>query len=169
MDIFEALFTRRSIRVFTPEPVSDDDVTVMLKAAMLAPSANNCQPWHFVVIRDKKVRGAFAERHPYAKMAAESPVVIVVCGNTAEEKPHGFWVQDCSAATQNLMLAARGRNLGTVWCGLYPVEDRAALARDILHLPDGVIPLSLVAVGHTTQPFFEADRFKKNRIHYDTW
>lgn len=110
MDIFEALFTRRSIRKYTQEDVSDEDLNILLKAAMLAPSASNRQPWHFVVVRDPEVRAALAGRHPYAKMAADAPVVIVVCADLNEEKTPGFWVQDCSAATQNLMLAARQKS-----------------------------------------------------------
>lgn len=169
MDIFEALFTRRSIRKYTQEDVSDEDLNILLKAAMLAPSASNRQPWHFVVVRDPEVRAALAGQHPYAKMAVDAPVVIVVCADLNEEKTPGFWVQDCSAATQNLMLAARARNLGSVWCGLHPVEDRILPVREILNLPDNVMPLSLVALGHPAQPFSEADRFRADRIHNDRW
>ncbi|MDR2574530.1 MAG: nitroreductase family protein [Desulfovibrio sp.] len=169
MDVLEALFTRRSIRKYTQKPVSDEDITILLKAAMLAPSAHNCRPWHFVVIRDEAVRKALAERHPYAKMAAEAPLVIVVCANLGEEKEPDFWVQDCSAATQNLMLAARGRNLGSVWCGLHPKEDREDIARDVLKLPPNVRALSLVVIGHSQQPFFEANRFDAAKIHYERW
>jgi nitroreductase len=168
MDIFEALFTRRSIRKYLPKPVSDEDITLLLKAAMLAPSANNCRPWHFVVVRDEATRKTLAERHPYAKMAAGAPVVIVVCANL-DEQEEGFWVQDCSAATQNLMLAARGMNLGSVWCSLHPIEDREGIAREVLHLPANVRALSLVVVGHSDQPFFEANRFNAEKIHYERW
>ncbi|MDR2820333.1 MAG: nitroreductase family protein [Desulfovibrio sp.] len=168
MDIFETLFTRRSIRKYTQESVTDEDVGLLLKAAMLAPSANNRQPWHFVVVRDKKTREALAARHPYAKMAAEAPVVIVVCGDVADGIG-GYWVQDCSAATQNLLLAARGKNLGTVWCGVYPVDDRVAVVREILNLPAGIMPLGLVVLGHPAQPFSEAHRFNESKIHHDMW
>ncbi|MDR3357988.1 MAG: nitroreductase family protein [Desulfovibrio sp.] len=169
MDIFEALFTRRSIRKYLPKPVSDEDITLLLKAAMLAPSANNGQPWHFVVVRDEAVRKALAERHPYAKMAAGAPVVIVVCAEPDEHKGAEFWVQDCSAATQNLMLAARGKNLGSVWCGLYPREDREGVVREILNLPPHIRALSLVVIGHCEQPFSEANRFSAEKIHYERW
>ncbi len=169
MDIFEALFTRRSIRKYTQGDVSDEDLNIMLKAAMLAPSASNRQPWHFVAVRDPKVRAALAERHPYAKMAADAPLAIVVCADLNEEKTPGFWVQDCAAATQNLMLAARARNIGSVWCGLHPVGERVQPVREILHLPGNVMPLSLVVLGHPAQPFAEADRFRTDRIHNDCW
>ena len=109
MDVFEALFTRRSIRKFTDEPVSDADLQLVLKAAMCAPSAHNKQPWHFVVVRDTALLSAIAERHPYAKMAAEAPVVVVVCANPEESKSPGYWQQDCSAALENMLIAARGR------------------------------------------------------------
>ncbi|BAV92101.1 nitroreductase family protein [Candidatus Desulfovibrio trichonymphae] len=169
MDMFEAIFTRRSIRKYTTEPVSDEDVTLLLKAAMLAPSAHNCRPWHFVVVRDAAVRKSIAERHPYAKMAAEAPVVIVVCANLNEEKEPGFWVQDCSAATENIMLAARGKNLGTVWCGLHPMKDRAKVIRETLNLPSNIMPLSIVVIGHPAEAFSEANRYNAEKIHYDRW
>lgn len=169
MDIFEAMFTRRSIRKYTQDPVDDEDLKLLLKAAMLAPSASNRQPWHFVVVRDANVRAAIAERHPYAKMAADAPLLIVVCADLNEEKTPGFWVQDCSAATQNILLAARGKNLGSVWCGLHPVEERMRVVREILNLPDHVMPLGLICIGHPAQPFSEADRFREDRIHYDRW
>ena len=102
-------------------------------------------------------------------MAADAPLVIVVCADLNEEKTPGFWVQDCAAATQNLMLAARARNIGSVWCGLHPVEERVQPVREILHLPGNVMPLSLVVLGHPAQPFAEADRFRADRIHNDCW
>ncbi|MDR1856658.1 MAG: nitroreductase family protein [Desulfovibrio sp.] len=169
MDLFEALFTRRSIRKFTSEPVSDADLDKILKAAMLAPSAHNCQTWRFIVVRDAAVKAEIAKRHPYAKMAEQAPVVIVVCGDTTAEKNAGFWVQDCSAAMENLLLAARGLNIGTVWCGLHPIEDRAAIVRELLGIPGHIMPLGLAVLGHTDQPFFEADRYVASKVHYDKW
>lgn len=127
MDIFEAMFTRRSIRKYTQDPVDDEDLKLLLKAAMLAPSASNRQPWHFVVVRDANVRAAIAERHPYAKMAADAPLLIVVCADLNEEKTPGFWVQDCSAATQNILLAARGQESGQ--CLVRPASGGGAHAR----------------------------------------
>ena len=107
MDALETLFTRRSIRQYTDAPVSDADLAVLLKAAMAAPSANNRQPWQFLVVRDQARREALARVHPYAQMAPKAPLCIVVCGEPAREKTPGFWVQDCAAAVQNILLAAR--------------------------------------------------------------
>lgn len=147
MDVFEALFTRRSIRKFTDEPVSDADLQLVLKAAMCAPSAHNKQPWHFVVVCDKTLLSAIAERHPYAKMAAEAPVVVVVCANPEESKSPGYWQQDCSAALENMLIAARGLSLGTVWCGMYPFEDRVEPIRELLKVPAQINMLGLVVMG----------------------
>ena len=169
VDVLEALFTRRSIRKFTDQPVSDEDLTLVLKAAMCAPSAHNKQPWHFVVVRDKAQRAGIAERHPYAKMAAEAPVVIVVCANPAEAKAPEYWQQDCAAALENILIAARGLNLGTVWCGMYPFEDRVEPIRELLKVPAQINMLGLVVMGHPAQPFAEADRFNQDKIHLNRW
>ena len=169
MDVFEALFTRRSIRKFTAEPVSDEDLQLVLKAAMCAPSAHNKQPWHFVVVRDKALLASIAERHPYAKMAAEAPVVIVVCANPDEATAPGYWQQDCTAALENMLIAARGLNLGTVWCGMYPFEDRVEPIRDLLNVPAQINMLGLVVMGHPAQPFAEADRFNESKVHLNGW
>ena len=169
MDVFEALFTRRSIRKFTAEPVSDEDLQLVLKAAMCAPSAHNKQPWHFVVVRDKALLASIAERHPYAKMAAEAPVVIVVCANPDEAKAPGYWQQDCTAALENMLIAARGLNLGTVWCGMYPFEDRVEPIRELLNVPAQINMLGLVVMGHPAQSFAEADRFNESKVHLNGW
>lgn len=169
MDVFEALFTRRSIRKYTEEDVSDADVELLLKAAMLAPSAMNERPWHFVVVRDAAVRAALSEATPYVKMAAHAPVVFVVCGDLDDDKAGGRWVQDCSAAIENLLIAARGKNIGTVWCALHPDAERVATVRRILGIPERVVPLGLVCAGHPAQPFAEADRFMPERIHRERW
>lgn len=169
MDVFEALFTRRSIRKYTDGAVSDADVETMLKAAMLAPSAKNERPWAFVVVRDAETRAALSEATPYVKMAAQAPVVIVVCGDLNEDKAGGRMVQDCAAAIENLLIAARGLEIGTVWCALHPDAGREANVRRILGIPEHVVPVGLVCAGHPAQPFAEADRFMPGRIHRERW
>ena len=169
MDALETLFTRRSIRQYTDAPVSDADLAVLLKAAMAAPSANNRQPWQFLVVRDQARREALARVHPYAQMAPKAPLCIVVCGEPAREKTPGFWVQDCAAAVQNILLAARALHLGSVWCGVHPVEERVAAVRQVFQIPDDIIPLAVVVVGHPAAPFAEADRFDARNVHYEQW
>lgn len=169
MDLFEALRTRRSIRKYTEEPVSDDDLHHILDAAMHAPSAVNEQPWHFVIVRDEAGRTALAKTSPYTHMAAKAPVVIVVCGDINLDKASGMWVQDCAAATENLLLAARGRQIGSVWCGVHPVREREDSIRAILGLPENIIPFCLICLGHTDEPFKEEQRFKEDRVHREKW
>ncbi len=163
------ILTRRSIRKYTDRQVTDDTVNSLLKAAMSAPSAGNQQPWQFVVIRDRKVLDEITGVHPYASMLKTAPCAILVCGDEKLETHKGFWVQDCSAATQNILVAANSMGLGTVWLGVYPREKRTDGLKKLLNIPDHVIPMSLIAVGFPAEKKDPADRFKKERIHYDRW
>lgn len=169
MDLYEAIETRRSIRKFNAEPVTDEDVRLCLKCAMQAPSARNQQPWQFVVLREAAMRESVSKASPYTGMAAEAPVVIVVCGDLSLETAPGFWPVDCAAATQNLLLAARGINLGTVWCGIHPVKEREDFLKKVLALPEPIIPFALVCMGHSDVNFRALERFKAERIHEGAW
>ncbi|WP_342455570.1 nitroreductase family protein [Caloramator sp. Dgby_cultured_2] len=126
---------------------------------MAAPPAGNEQPWEFIVVDDKNVLKRIADVHPYAKMLYEAPVAIVVCGDLNKEKYKGFWVQDCSAATQNILLEATDKGLGAVWIGVYPDDTRVKDISNIFGIPSNVIPLSIVAVGYPAQEMQEVDRF----------
>jgi nitroreductase len=169
MDTLTAIRTRRSVRAFTPEPVSEADLRTLLEAAMLAPSAGNAQPWAFLVVTDSALREQIPAINSYARMAAKAPLSILVCGDLAAEKYPGFWVQDCSAATQNLLLAARAIGLGSVWTGIHPVEERMAKAREIFHLPETLIPLALVVVGHPRSEQKEENRFAPEKVRRNLW
>jgi nitroreductase len=169
MDAMDAIFTRRSIRRFTDAAVEDAAVEGLLRAAMAAPSAGNQQPWHFVVIRDRRTMESIMEVHPHASMLSAAPVCIAVLAELALERYVGYWVQDTSAAMQNLLLAARAAELGAVWLGIHPREERQSGIKPILALPDGVVCLGLVAVGHPAEPSGLADRFQPDRIHKETW
>lgn len=169
MDVFEAMETRRSIRKYTDQAVSDEAVERMLSAAMMAPSAGNAQPWQFVVVRDRGKLEKVKDYNPYAAMAENAPVAVLVCGDLHLEKYQGFWVQDCSAAVQNLLLAAHAMGLGAVWTGVYPMESRVKGFRDLFDLPDPVIPLALVVIGHPDQKIPSKSRFKADRVHRDGW
>lgn len=169
MDAMEAILTRRSVRSYTEAQVADDLVKKMLEAAMSAPSAGNQQPWQFVVITDRKILEAITGVHPYAEMLNRAPLAIVVCGDLDRERYSGFWVQDCSAAVQNLLIAARALGLGAVWLGVYPLEDRIKGIRDIVGLPESIIPLAVVSVGCTSVSQGRADRYDGGRIHRNRW
>lgn len=169
MNTLEAIGTRRSIRKYTNQPVSPDLIKELLSAAMSAPSAGNQQPWQFVVIDRREILGQAPNINPNAAMCRQAAVAILICGDTSLEKFPGFWVQDCSAATQNLLLAAHEKGLGAVWTGIYPMEDRVRGFRELLSLPQQIIPLALVAVGHPAQLLGPENRYREERIHYNAW
>jgi nitroreductase len=169
MDAMEAILTRRSVRQYTDGKIPEDSIKSMLEAAMSAPSAGNQQPWQFVVIDDRDVLNSITNVHPYASMLREAPLAVVVCGDLARERFKGYWVQDCSAATQNLLIAARALGLGAVWLGVYPLEDRVKGLGNLLSLPDTVTPLAVVSIGCPAIEQGAVDRFDANRIHRNRW
>ena len=169
MDAMDALLTRRSVRHFTPEPVSQEQLQRILSAAMHAPSACNQQPWHFIVVTGREKLGAIAKAHPYAKMLEQAPLAIIVCGDLTLETCPGNWIIDCSAAMENLLLAVHALGLGGVWVGIHPVEQRVKDISGLLNLPTFAVPLCLAAVGHPSEPLPHADRFLPERIHMNQW
>jgi nitroreductase len=169
MDAYEALLTRRSIRQYTQQPVSDEQIQQLLVAAMSAPSAGNQQPWHFVVLTERQPLDALADALPFGKMLLGAPLGIVVCAETAGLPHPGYWVQDCSAATENLLLAAHALGLGGVWIGVYPMAERMAAVRQVLGLPEHVVPLSVLALGYPVQPARPVERYQRTRVHRERW
>lgn len=169
MEVFEAIYHRRSIRRYAERPVPEELISDLLGAAMMAPSAGNAQPWQFIVITARETLVKVPQFNPYAAMAAQAPLAILVCGDLDLEKYPGYWVQDCAAATQNLLLAAHARGLGAVWTGIYPMEDRVTHFRRHFELPPRVIPLALVVIGWPAQKASRKDRYRAERIHRETW
>ena len=165
----KAILTRRSIRKYKPQAVPDEIITELLTAAMSAPSAGNEQPWEFVVINDRKLLDRIPEFHPYATMLKEAPVAILVCGDLKREKHKGYWVQDCSAATENILIAVEEKKLGAVWLGIYPREERVAGLRKLLGIPESIVPFSLIAIGYPAEVKEPADRFDPVRVHQNRW
>ena len=169
MDVIQTILSRRSIRKYTSQPVPQELIDELLKAAMSAPSAGNEQPWHFVVIRDRKVLNEIPKFHPYSKMLKEASAAILVCGDLGEERHKGFWIQDCSAATQNILIAAHAKGLGAVWLGVYPREERIDGLRKLLGMPEHVMPLSIISIGYPAEQKPPADRYDTSRIRSDRW
>lgn len=165
----DPILSRRSIRKYTDAPVSDEDTEALLRAAMAAPSAGNQQPWHFVVVRDTETLRAIPAVHPYARMLEHAPLAIVVCGTEKDLRWPQFWAQDCSAATQNMLIEAQRLGLGAVWLGVYPLDERVRGLRRLLRVPDEVVPFAIVPVGHPAEPKPPADRYDPQRVHPDTW
>jgi nitroreductase len=169
METLEALKTRRSIRKFKSQSVSPELVKELLRAAMFAPSAGNEQPWQFIVVDDRKILDEIPRICPTAAMCRQSPVAVLVCGDASLERYQGFWVQDCSAAVQNLLLAAHAMGLGAVWAGVFPLKERVEGFRRLFNLPEGVTPFALVPLGHPDQEPIPQERYREERVHYNEW
>jgi len=160
---------RRSIRSYQDKDVSDEKIYDMLEAGMLAPSAGNEQPWHFIIIDDKNIINKIPDIHPYSKMILQVKKAILVCADLNHTKYEGYWVQDCAAATENILLKGVELNLGTVWLGIYPDEERVAKFKNLFKLPADIIPFSLIPVGYPAQDKKTPDRFNKSMIHRNKW
>jgi nitroreductase len=164
-----AILERRSVRKYTEQEVSEELIEKLLMAGMSAPSAGNEQAWQFIVIKDKNILNEIPKFHPYSQMLKAVDVAIVVCGDLNLEKFEGYWVQDCSAATQNILLMAQEMGLGSVWLGVYPLEDRVSSLKELLGLPESVIPLSILPIGYPAESKEPNNRLDTTRIHRDRW
>lgn len=163
----DTIFARRSIRKYTQELVEEKKIDMLLKAAMAAPSASNRKPWQFVVVTERETLDALAEAHPYGKMLFDAPLCISVCGDLTEMEQ--YWVQDCSAATESLLLAATALGLGAVWLGVYPRDQRVAAVRTTLALPDHITPLNLISIGHPAEEKEPRTQYDESRVHWERW
>lgn len=169
MDTMTALYSRRSIRVFTDKHVPDHMVQDVLRAAMCAPSAGNERPWHFIVITKRAFLDEIPTFHPYAAMLKHAQTAVLVCGDEKLEKHKGCCALDCAAATENLLLAAHAKGLGAVWCGVYPVQERMVHFTKLCNLPEQVIPFSLVPIGFPNETRQPLERFDASRVHQNHW
>jgi nitroreductase len=165
----ENIMTRTSIRIYKDQPVEQEKIDIMLKAAMAAPTAVNLQPWHFIVITDKKTIGLLSGRQP-----TNAPLLIAVCGDTdkttmpdGQGKLPDFWIQDVSAATENLLLAAHALGLGAVWTGVYPIMERTAEVANVLNCPTNIVPLAVVRIGYPDEAPEPKNKFKEENISYE--
>ncbi len=169
MELFKAIHTRRSIRKYQDKDVPNELIEILLAAAMMAPSAADARPWQFIVIRDPEIKNQIKNVHPYVAMITQAPLGILICGDLSKEKFAGYWVQDCSAAMQNLLLAAHAKGLGAVWTGIHPMKERETQFKEICQLPDHIIPLGLAVIGWPYQAPRTENRYSKSCIHYDHW
>ncbi len=164
------IMTRTSVRDYTDASVSSATLDTLIRAGMSAPTAGNKQPWKFIVVTERGRLDSLA--HGNWRMAAKAQAAIVVCGdmtNVFPEEGRDYWVQDCSAATENILLAAHAVGLGAVWCGCYPISDRVAMVRDIFDIPETVVPMSIVMLGYPTSESTPKDKYKPENIHYNKW
>jgi nitroreductase len=160
------IFRRRSIRAYTGQPVSSADIQSLLEAGMAAPSASNRKPWHFVAITDRSTLKALADSHPYGRMLAGAALGIAVCGDPAKSS---WWVQDCTAATENILVAATGLGLGGVWLGCHGAPAREEAVKSILGIPRGIGVLSLLSIGYPAETKPARTQFDATRVHSNHW
>jgi nitroreductase len=163
------ILDRRSIRKFKEQKIDRETIKLLLTAAMYAPSAVNKQPWHFVVIDQRPMLDRIMEIHPFAGMFKTASHGIVICGDENLQHDDGYWVVDCGAATQNLLLAAHTLGLGACWVGLHPREGRKASFSAMLGLPTHVKPFALVALGYADETKQRPERFHPQKVRYNGW
>ena len=166
----ECIMSRTSVREYSSEEISDSVINTILKAGMAAPTAMNKQPWAFVVVSDKELKKTFAEKMPFGKMAGEASRLIVVCGDmkkAIEGEGRLNWVLDCSAATENILLAANALGVGSVWCGVWPSAERALAIRSLLSMPEHLDPLCVVCLGYPKGKPVPKDKWNTANIFYN--
>ncbi len=160
--------TRRSIRRYTGEEVSPELERMLLEAAMAAPSAHGRQPWRFIVVRSRETLDRIPEYHQYSRMLKEASLAVVVCGDNKVQTTD-FWAHDCSAATENMLIAANALGLGAVWLGVHPGEELVRNTRELLGIPEHVTPLCIVSVGHPAEEKPPGDRYDESKVHREKW
>jgi len=166
MSALDAIMTRTSVRKYKDQPVKPCCVEKMLRAAMAAPSAVNKQPWHFVVVTDRELI------RQLSRQAGQSPLLIVVCGDLTKAmqgKGQEYWIQDCSAATENLLLAAHAMGLGAVWTGQWPMDNRYKETQRLLSLPENIVPLATVVIGYPDEQPEPKDKWKPENVSYNKY
>jgi nitroreductase len=161
------ILARRSIRSYTSEEVRDEDLTRLLEAGMAAPSGSNKKPWHFIVVKDRATLEKLSDAHPHGKMLGGAGAAIAVCGDT-DTAPE-YWTQDCSAATENILIAAAALGLGAVWLGCHPREGRVVAIRGVLGIPDSIGVLSLISIGHPAEEKEPRTQYDEGRVHRERW
>ena len=165
----DPVLSRRNIRKYSNQPIKEEDLRLLLRAAMVAPSADDERPWHFVIIQDEQILEQISKIHPHAHMVKHASVTILVCGDERLQKVPGFWPQDCAAATENILIEAQQLGLGTVWLGIYPVSGRVEGFRRLLKIPEQVVPFALVVLGYPAEHKEPAQIYDESRVHRGNW
>lgn len=172
MDALDVIFSRRSIRHFKRDAIPDEKIEVLLRSGMAAPSTVGNNDWAFIVIKDKNQMRRIMEIKPgNADMLEESPVAVLICGDTdlAYSMPLDYWVQDCSAAAENMLIAATAMGIGSVWLGIYPRKQRVEAIKEAFDLPENIIPLCAIALGIPAENKPKIDRYEASKVHFDRW
>ncbi|MCG8471401.1 MAG: nitroreductase family protein [Desulfobacterales bacterium] len=170
--LLQTLHSRTSVRKYTDRPLSNEELETLIKAGMAAPTAGNKQPWAFLVITEKETLKALADCLPYAGFTKDAPAAIVVCGDPkkgfqGEEEP--LWIQDCSAATENILIACEAMGLGATWTAVHPLAEREESVRKILGIPGGVIPFNVIPVGEPAHRPKPKEKWNPDNLHWERW
>lgn len=165
--VIATIHSRKSVRQYTGRRVSEEQVEILLRAGMAAPTGRDLRPWEFVVLRDRALLDSLAAGLPYGKMLAQASVAIAVCGDTLISAR--LWVEDCAMASQNILLAAESLGLGAVFTAVYPYPERLALVEHSLRLPVSVVPLCIIPVGYPQGVQTPKRKFDPAKIHYETY
>jgi nitroreductase len=171
-DTLKTIFSRKSVRTFTNEPVSREKLDMLVRAGMAAPTAVDKRPWEFVVVTDRAVLKQLSDALPYAKMADKAAAAIIVGGNVQKQwggMDSDYWIMDCSAATENILLAAESMGLGAVWTAIYPEDMRIRSVRQILGIPSHVVPLNLIPIGVQQGREKPKDKYNPAQVHWNKW
>lgn len=166
-ETLETILNRKSVRKYKDRPVEKEKIDKLVRAGMAAPSSRDRRPWEFIIVTDRKALDTMAEGLPFARMLKETRQAIVVCGDTV--KSANAWFLDCSAASQNLLLAAESMGLGAVWTAVYPYPDRIEIVRKELRLPDHIMPLNVIPVGYPIQKETPKNKYNAQQIHHNGW
>lgn len=166
-ETIETIFNRKSVREYQDKAVEQEKIDLLMRAGMAAPSAMDRRPWEIVVLNDKTAMANLSESLPYAKMLATAPMAIIVCGDVT--KSENNWYIDCSAVTQNILLAAEALGLGAVWTGVYPSEERVKMVSEALGLPENILPLNVIPVGYPAGENTPKDKYNEAKVHYNKW
>lgn len=170
--VYRNIMTRTSVRAYQEKLVEEEKIDKLLRAGMAAPSAVNRQPWHFVVVTDRTILDRLADANPNARFLKGAPLAIVVCGDldkALEGRAQEYWIQDCSAATENILLAAHGLGLGAVWTGTYPSESRCKAVAEVLQLPESIVPLNTLVIGYPQKAGQPKDKWNEEKVSYNRY
>ena len=170
-ETLNTICSRRSVRSFTGEAIPRETLMRILRAAMAAPSAVNMQPWTFVVVTNRETLDELCAKLPYAKMLDKAGAAIVVCGIPDKDEVFSkdYWVMDCSAASENILLACHALGLGAVWTAVYVDMERVANVRNILNVPANIVPLNVIPIGVSKEKGKALDKFNEGNIHWEQW
>ncbi len=166
------IYNRKSVRHYTDRKVTKEQITALVKAGMAAPSAVDKRPWAFVAVSERSMLDSLAAVLPYAKMLKQASAAIVVCGDmdkALKGNEQAYWVQDCSAASQNILLAAESMGLGAVWTGVHPIKEREDDVKKVLNAPESIVPLNVIVVGYPTGQEKPKDKWDESNVHWEKW